>query len=222
MLIWKRRTAIQEEPLGALEYHRRWTNEELIKYMPYRSGLDVLSCGCGQGVLLDQLDGRTGGAWGVDWPLPAGECLAPGRISAARDERLPFATGGFDGVFGQQALAGRTWPSPVLAELGRVLRPGGWLVLWEPRARLCCREADIALAMRDAGLCLCAQEPFDLLAYPAAQLIGRLPALADTYTVQGIIKAMLALDGLLFRSRALCARSRHLIIAAQKGGLADG
>ena len=222
MLIWKRRTANQEEPLGAREYHRRWANEELIKYMPYRSGLDVLSCGCGQGVLLDQLDGRTGSAWGVDWPLPAGECLAPERISVARHSQLPFATGSFDVVFGQQTLAGRTWPSRVLAELARVLRPGGWLVLWESRARLHSNAADIALAIRDAGLSLRAQEPFDLLAYPAALLIDRLPALNGTYAAQGAVKAMFALDGLLFRSRALCAKSWHLIIAAQKGGLADG
>ncbi len=205
-----------------MEYHRRWANEELIKYMPYRSGLDVLSCGCGQGVLLDQLDGRTGDAWGVDWPLPAGECLAPERISVARDGRLPFAAGRFDVVFGQQALAGRAWPSAVLAELGRVVRPGGWLVLWESRARLHSDAADIALALRDAGLSLRAQEPFDLLAYPVALLIGKLPALAYTYAAQGTVKAMFALDGLLFRPRALCVKSWHLIIAAQKGGLTDG
>lgn len=222
MLIWKRRAASQEEPLGALAYHRRWANEELIKYMPYRSGLDVLSCGCGQGVLLDQLDGRTGDAWGVDWPLPAGECLAPTRISVARDGRLPFATDSFDVVFGQHALAGETWPSPVLAELGRVLRPGGWLVLWESRARLHSDAADIALAMREAGLCIRAQEPFDLLAYPAAVLIGKLPGLAYTYAAQGAVKAMIAIDGLLFRSPALRVKSWHLIIAAQKRGLADG
>lgn len=190
--------------------------------MPYRSGLDVLSCGCGQSVLLDQLDGRTGKAWGVDWPLPAGECLAPERISVARDEWLPFAAGSFDVVFGQHALAGRTWPGSITAELGRVLRPGGWLVLWESRARLHGEVADIALAMREAGLLLRAQESLDLLAYPAAQMIGRLSGVAYTYAAQGAVKAMFALDGLLFRSRTLCAKSWHLIIAAQKGGLTDG
>jgi SAM-dependent methyltransferase len=218
----KRRAASQDEPLGALEYHRRYANEELIKYMPYRSGLDVLSSGCGQGVLLDQLDGRTGSAWGVDWPLPASECLAPKQISVARGERLPFPTGSFDVAFGQEALAGHAWPSLILSELGRVLRPGGWLVLWESRARLHSDAADIALAMRGAGLVLRAQEPFDLLAYPAAVLISRLPALTYTYAAQATIKAMFALDGLLFGSRALCDKSWHLIIAAQKGDLTDG
>jgi len=217
-----RRTIGREIPIGALEYHRRYANEELIKYMPYRSGLDVLSCGCGQGVLLDQLDGRTGGAWGVDWPLPTSECLAPEQISVARGERLPFATDSFDVAFGQEALAGRAWPSLVLSELGRVLRPGGWLVLWEPRARLHSNAVDIALAMRGAGLSLRAQEPFDLLAYPAALLISRLPSVAYTYAAQATIKAMFALDGLLFGSRALCGKSWHLIIAAQKGGPTHG
>jgi SAM-dependent methyltransferase len=212
----------QEGPFGALEYHRRWANEELIKYMPYRSGLDVLSCGCGQGVLLDQLDGRTGEAWGVDWPLPPGECLAPQRISVARDDRLPFAACSFDVVFGQHALAGWACPSPVTAELGRVLRPGGWLVLWESRACLRSAVADIALALREAGLAQRVEEPFDLLAYPAARLIDKLAGIAYTYAAQGAVKAMFALDTLLFRSRALCAKSRHLIIAAQKGGPKDG
>jgi SAM-dependent methyltransferase len=190
--------------------------------MPYRSGLDVLSSGCGQGVLIDQLEGRTRSAWGVDWPLPAGECMAPEQILLARGEGLPFATDSFDVVFGQEALAGHSWPSQILCELGRVLRPSGWLVLWESRVRLHSDAADIALAMHEAGLILRAKEPFDLLAYPLALLIERVPVLAPTYTAQAAIKAMFALDGLLFRWRTWSSKSWHLILAAQKKEVTDG
>jgi len=190
--------------------------------MPYRSGLDVLSSGCGQGVLIDQLDGRTGSAWGVDWPLPAGECMAPEQILLARGEGLPFATGSFDVVFGQEALAGHAWPSLVLSELGRVLRPSGWLVLWESRIRLHSDAAGIALAMHDAGLILRMEESFDLVSYPAALLIDRVPVLASTYAAQAAVKAAFALDGLLLRSHRLSGQSWHLILVAQKREVTDG
>ena len=54
-----------------LEYHQMYWNEELVKYMPYRSGLDVLALRCGKGLMLDQLTGRSDSAWGIDQTLPS-------------------------------------------------------------------------------------------------------------------------------------------------------
>jgi SAM-dependent methyltransferase len=214
----------QDEPFDVLEYYRRYRNEELIKYMPYQPGLRVLDCGCREGVLLDQLDGRTEATWGVDRSLPtAALSLAPDQTSIAYGHRLPFATEIFDVVFGSETLHRGGRPAHVVSELARVLRPNGWLILWESRRQL--RHAsmgDLSRWMRKARLVSRYAEPFDCLAFPAALTISLIPPLARSYTAQTLTKAMFALDGMLLRVPALYEKSWHLIVAAQKEDPGDG
>jgi SAM-dependent methyltransferase len=212
------RTKGQDKPFHVLDYYRRYRNEELIKYMPYRSGLRVLDCGCGEGTLLEQLDGRAETPWGIDRVRPQASLDATlHQVSIAREYQLPFGAETFDVVFGYETLCQSGEPVRVLQECARVLRSGGWLITWESRHR--CRQAAIVdrwVWMRAAGLTLRVQEPFDYLAYPAVRAMSLVPVLARLYVTQSLTKAAFALDGMLARVPALADKSWHLIVAGQK------
>ncbi len=69
------------------------------------------------------------------WPA------APVAFARADAQRLPFADASFDLVTGHSVLYLLPDPDRALAEARRVLRPGGGLVLVEPRRRGSLREA---------------------------------------------------------------------------------
>lgn len=208
----------RDRPFHVLEYHRRYRNAELIKYMPYRPGLRVLDCGCGEGVLLDQLDGRIAAAWGVDRSLSA-LCLsqAPEQVISARYERLPFTGGMFDVVFGQDSLRGVKDPAHVLREFARVLRPGGRLILCESRLLRRRAMANLRSWMRAAGFVPVCEEPFGYTSYPVAALIGYVPLLRRVLATQSLTKLMFAIDDRLVRVPALHDKSWYRIVVAEKG-----
>ena len=212
-------TEDRDRPFHVLEYHRRYRNAELIKYMPYRPGLCVLDCGCGEGVLLDQLDGRTGAAWGIDCSLSAlCPSQGPEQVAAARYERLPFAAGMFDVVFGQDSLRDVEDPTHALREFARVLRPGGRLILGESRSRTCYPTmADRRNQMRAVGLVPVCEEPFGYTSYPIATVIGHVPLLQRSVAIQSLIKVTFAIDDRLVHLPALYDKSWYQIVVAEKG-----
>jgi ubiquinone/menaquinone biosynthesis C-methylase UbiE len=193
----------------------------MIKYMPYRPGLRVLDCTCGKGILLDQLDGRTEASWGIDCSrsaLGGSDALLPQQVAAAQAAMLPFAAGVFDVVFGHRTLQRVRDSTRALREMTRVLRPGGHLILWESR-RLLRRTPmpDLRQQMRAAGLAFAHVEAFGYVVYPMSLAISMVPLLSRSDLAHTLIKALLAIDGLLGRLPALHDKSWHLIIVAQKG-----
>ena len=99
-----------------------------------RPGGRWLDVGCGTGRLLHALRGSSIRAVGVDAnpamldlarPLLAG----PPPLAVALAERLPFADAAFDGAAATSFMGCVPDPSPMLAELGRVVRPEGLLVV---------------------------------------------------------------------------------------------
>jgi ubiquinone/menaquinone biosynthesis C-methylase UbiE len=98
----------------------------------------ILDVGCGTGQLLRRARPcyPTAGLVGVD---PAGQMIAAGiavtpaklavRYVRARAEHLPFTHDVFDLVFATLSLRHWTNPSAGIAEISRVLTPGGMLVL---------------------------------------------------------------------------------------------
>jgi SAM-dependent methyltransferase len=99
-------------------------------------GARILDAGCGTGGNLEMLR-ELGHVTGVDWSDLALELAAErggARLVRGSVAALPFATGSFDLVTSFEVLYHRAVPddAAALRELGRVLRPGGWLLVRLP------------------------------------------------------------------------------------------
>lgn len=143
----------------AAVYDRRWSSyvqgsvRETLRRIELRDGERVLDVGCGTGTLLAAIAERAPRAklLGVD--------LSPAMLAVARRKlgeraflvageagRLPFPDQRFDLVVSSSAL--HYWPDPEegLAEIARVLRPGGRVAITDwCDDYLACRIADLLL-----------------------------------------------------------------------------
>jgi SAM-dependent methyltransferase len=123
------------------EGHAGWWIEEVSTDPSYERDVDpllsrlipsagsrlVLDVGCGEGRLL----GRFGRTIGVDLlPSLARRAAVRGPVVVAdAATALPFAAGAFDGVYAVLVLEHLADPSRLIAEMSRVVRPGGWCVV---------------------------------------------------------------------------------------------
>jgi SAM-dependent methyltransferase len=118
--------------------HETWIRPALALLGDLR-GLEVLDFGCGHGmaaVVLARLGGRVTAfdlapGYVAEAGLRAGVNGVSVRLLAANGERLPFADGSFDRVWGNAVLHHLDL-AVAAAELHRVLRPGGRAVFCEP------------------------------------------------------------------------------------------
>ncbi|MDR2162313.1 MAG: class I SAM-dependent methyltransferase [Desulfovibrio sp.] len=104
-------------------------------------GAALLDVGCGPGATM-ALFARSGfRAYGLD---PSSslvrQAAGHGHILRARGEALPLASGVMDAVFCECVLSLTSDPKAALAEMRRVLVPGGYLVLADIHAREDCRK----------------------------------------------------------------------------------
>ncbi|WP_256107912.1 class I SAM-dependent methyltransferase, partial [Streptomyces sp. ODS05-4] len=109
-----------------------------------RPGDAVLDAGCGTGRALAPLRaavGPRGTVLGADLtPAMLAAAVRAGRDAEARllladVARLPLRNGALDAVFGAGLLSHLPDPAEDLAELARVVRPGGSLALFHPLGR---------------------------------------------------------------------------------------
>jgi 2-polyprenyl-3-methyl-5-hydroxy-6-metoxy-1,4-benzoquinol methylase len=127
----------------------RWraTGEELYREVSTLTeaapGREVLVSGCGDGVTTEWLAVRTGATvTGVDPDAERIEAAERRAREAARGstlsyqlgrlEDLPYENAVFDAAVGEPTLAGLEDPSRAVAELSRVVKPMGIVVLLEP------------------------------------------------------------------------------------------
>lgn len=104
-----------------------------------RRGGDVLDVGCGVGAHASALAAAGSRVTGVDSSLPVVRAAArrtqdtgpPFAVVAGEASRLPFAGGSFDLAIAVTALCFVASPAQAVAEIARVLRPGGRLVVGE-------------------------------------------------------------------------------------------
>jgi ubiquinone/menaquinone biosynthesis C-methylase UbiE len=157
----ERHPVVEEYGRLAPSYEAKWsfyveaTTRETLARLTLRPGERLLDVGCGTGALLYAVSQRQPGAQlsGVD-PVP--EMLAVARrrlppeveLRAGWAERLPFASGQFDVVVSCNMFHYIREPDAALREMGRVLAPGGRLVLTDwCDDYLACRVCDLYLRL---------------------------------------------------------------------------
>jgi ubiquinone/menaquinone biosynthesis C-methylase UbiE len=138
--------SLRDNPAFEALHATRTAAQEAAFFLPYlRSGMQVLDVGCGPGTITVGLaEGVAPGAViGIDLQLSQIEqarALAVERgVANVRFEvgdayRLPFADHSFDAVFAHTVLMHLREPVRALAEMRRVLRPGGIAGVRDPDA----------------------------------------------------------------------------------------
>lgn len=122
--------------------HLGWLYRQFFLYprLTRRLSGRVLDVGCGIGDFLKFRPGTVGvdvNAHTVDW------CRRQGLDCRLMDaDRLPFADGSFDAVVLDNVLEHLAEPQPLLAEIRRVLVPGGRLLIGVPGPRGYACDAD--------------------------------------------------------------------------------
>ncbi|MFD6419299.1 class I SAM-dependent methyltransferase [Streptomyces sp. NPDC060194] len=120
--------------------------EAAIEQSGLRPGDRVLDAGCGTGRALPALReavGPSGVVVGVDvTPEMLAAAVRAAGLVLADVGRLPLRSGSLDAVFGAGLVSHLARPVEDLAELARVVRPGGLLALFHPvgRAALAARH----------------------------------------------------------------------------------
>jgi SAM-dependent methyltransferase len=115
-------------------YMGAWSRQlspQLVEFAGVRPGQRVLDVGCGPGALTAELAGRLG-AQSVSAVDPSESFVAAARtrhpgvdVRAATAESLPYPDGTFDAALAQLVVHFMADPVSGLAEMARVMRPGG-------------------------------------------------------------------------------------------------
>lgn len=97
----------------------------------------VLEIGAGSSPLLDEAGIRDGVACDLSYAMLAARRAAPEAPRVQADgAQLPFVPGSFDGVYCINVLEHAPSPEGLIAEVARVLRPGGCFVAVTPNGDL--------------------------------------------------------------------------------------
>ncbi len=120
----------------------------LETYYPRTGQLQILDIGCGTGAMLDELK-PFGDVVGADFSPEALQfCVtrgAPADLARADVRRLPFAGGTFDVVTAMDIIEHIDDDKAAAAEIFRVLKPGGRLLVTVPAFSSLWSEHDVAL-----------------------------------------------------------------------------
>jgi 2-polyprenyl-3-methyl-5-hydroxy-6-metoxy-1,4-benzoquinol methylase len=126
----------QDLPAFPLEYFPSFQNVAVEKRI--QAGWNVLEIGCSAGYYSQRIVSRGARVTGIDLNTPlvaeAARVCRQGTFCSAEANRLPFASGKFDAVVMLEVIEHVGDETPVLAEIRRVLKPGGLLFLSTPHA----------------------------------------------------------------------------------------
>ncbi len=113
-----------------LPYHRMLDDLEVDLVSRYGTNKEVLEVGCGTGLILDRVTQFAARATGVDL---SGGMLAPAAarglaVAQASATELPIKSASVDVAYSFKVLAHVPDIRGALAEMARVVRPGGWVL----------------------------------------------------------------------------------------------
>ena len=117
---------------GAIRPGGLTLTERALDMLPFAAGSVLLDCGCGAGASLARFDEAGFCAVGIDFSatlLAEAAGRVPGRALRADAGRLPLGAASCDGVFCECVLSALPQPEAALAEIARVLVPGGFLIV---------------------------------------------------------------------------------------------
>lgn len=218
-------------------------NRELLDLVPAGAAGPVLDAGCGTGVLLEDLVERFEEVYGVD--------LSPDMLARVRTgsprlkevrvgdlEETGFPDAFFGTVFCRGSLHHAASRERAFAEMARVTRPGGYLVLTEPsddfppvrwaRAALyrtsssfdihdrAFRRRDLDASLEGAGFRRTALRRFGYLSYPLAGFPDILPAMQHLPGRAGLTRLLTRLDSALSRVPGLSYCAFHMMAVARR------
>ena len=132
-------TGVADDFVAWMAHQRRGGADAALDALGLGAGDRVLDLGCGPGVDLAALaprvgpDGRAVGLDRATAMATAARATAPAAVLLRGDgQALPFAAAVFAGAWARAVLIHTPEPAAAVAELARVVRPGGRLVLSEP------------------------------------------------------------------------------------------
>jgi SAM-dependent methyltransferase/DNA-binding transcriptional ArsR family regulator len=133
-----RKNAARWGELRSLYVEEKRVEAELLRRLPADGIADLLDIGTGTGRILELVAGRVGRGIGVDLSRDMlivaranlqGAGIANCQVRQADMYRLPWTEPSFDAVTVHRVLHYAEDPARVIAEAGRVLRPGGRLLV---------------------------------------------------------------------------------------------
>ncbi len=113
-------------------YHALLDELESDLVRTYCTGRHVLDAGCGTGLILERVGRHLRSVVGVDLSLGMlrkARARGPAPLAQGSLTHLPFADDSFDAAYSFKVLAHVPGIADAVRELGRVVRPGGHLIL---------------------------------------------------------------------------------------------
>jgi SAM-dependent methyltransferase len=113
----------------------RWNPRNLdlvLEWVKPQRGQKILDVGCGRGHLVKALTGRGIEAWGIDLNPNATELAGDLNVQTMSAAALEFADASFDSVVSFHAIEHIPPLKGAMAEIARVVRPGGKVLLVYP------------------------------------------------------------------------------------------